>query len=88
MVYTENMSLNVKNPDTLSLIDALARRLKTSKAQAINDAVALRLQSLDQPTRPSAEALLQTIWADQTPADRQAVRDRLDNLYDEAGLPA
>ena len=88
MVYGEIMSLNVKNPDTLGLTDALARRLKTSKAQAINDAVALRLQSLDQPAQPAVEALLQTIWADQTPADRQAVRDRLDNLYDEEGLPA
>ena len=72
MVYGEIMSLNVKNHDTLGLTDALA----------------LRLQSLDQPAQPAAEALLQTIWADQTPADRQAVRNRLDNLYDEAGLPA
>lgn len=87
-MYTRFMSLNVKNADTLSLITALATRLKTTKVQAINDAVAMRLQSLDRPARPDVDSLLEAIWTDQTPADRQAVQDRMAELYDEKGLLA
>ena len=81
------MSLNVKNTDTLGLITALATRLKTTKVQAINDAVAMRLQSLDRPACPDVDSLLEAIWADQTPDEKQAVRDRMAELYDEKGLP-
>ena len=86
-VYACFMSLNVKNPGTLSLIAALAQRLGTTKTRAIDEAVALRLQSLGQPARPAVETLLQAIWDGQTPAERRAVRSRLNGLYDENGLP-
>ena len=48
----------------------------------------MRLQSLDRPAGPDIDSLLEAIWADQTPDEKQAVRDRMAELYDEKGLPA
>ena len=81
------MSLNVKNPDTLELVNALAQRRGVSQVQAITDAVRAQLSELDRP-RPDVDAILAAIWASQTPAEKRSVRERAAALYDERGLPA
>jgi len=82
------MSLNVKNPETIRLVAALAARLHTTQVQAINDAVSARLEELEQPTRPSLDVALAAYWGAQTPEEAQAIREREESLYDELGLPA
>jgi len=81
------MSLNVKNPETVRLVATLAHRLNTTQVQAINEAVTARLADLDKPSL-DVDAILTAIWAAQTPAEVQALRDRQAALYDEAGRPA
>jgi len=85
------MSLNVKNPETVRLVAALASRLNTTQVQAINEAVTARLEELDQsasPGQPSVDSVLTAIWDAQSAGDAQAVRQRQARLYDDAGLPA
>jgi len=78
----------VKNPETVRLVATLAHRLNTTQVQAINEAVTARLADLDKPSTPNIDAVLTAIWATQTPAEVQALRQRQASLYDEAGLPA
>jgi len=82
------MSLNVKNPETIRLVAALAARLKTTQVQAINDAVSARLAELEKPATPDPMAILEAIWADLSADEVRAIQERQDSLYDELGLPA
>ena len=84
------MSLNIKNPATVALVDELARRRGISKTAAIHEALTERLHRLGYGS-VAQERLL---------ADMRVIRERLASLpeldsrsdediigYDEHGIP-
>ena len=84
------MSLNIKNPATVALVDELARRRGISKTAAIHEALTERLHRLGYGS-VAQERLL---------ADMRAIRERVASLpeldsrsdediigYDEYGIP-
>ena len=84
------MSLNIKNPATVALVDELARRRGISKTAAIHEALTERLHRLGYGS-VAQERLL---------ADMRVIRERVASLpeldsrsdediigYDESGIP-
>lgn len=84
------MSLNIKNPATVALVDELARRRGISKTAAIHEALTERLHRLGYGS-VAQERLL---------ADMRVIRERVASLpeldsrsdediigYDEHGIP-
>ncbi|WP_454857750.1 type II toxin-antitoxin system VapB family antitoxin [Rhizobium binxianense] len=84
------MSLNIKNPATVALIDELARRQGISKTAAIHQALTERLHRMGHSTS-SQERML---------SELRAIRERIAHLpelesrtdeeivgYDEHGIP-
>ena len=84
------MSLNIKNPATVALVDELARRRGISKTAAIHEALTERLHRLGYGG-PEKDRLL---------AEMRAIRERVARLpeldsrsdediigYDEHGIP-
>jgi antitoxin VapB len=84
------VSLNIKNPATVALVDELARRQGISKTAAIHQALSEQLRRMGHGTG-SQERLL---------AELRAIRERVDRLpeletrsdediigYDEHGIP-
>ena len=84
------MSLNIKNPATVALVDELARRRGISKTAAIHEALTERLHRLGYGS-VAQERLL---------ADMRVIRERVASLpeldsrsdediigYDEYGIP-
>jgi antitoxin VapB len=85
------MSLNIKNPATVALVDELARRLGISKTAAIHQALAERLHRMGYGSS-SREQML---------GELRAIRERIANLpeldsrtdeeiigFDEHGIPS
>jgi antitoxin VapB len=89
------MSLNIKNERTVRLVRELAARTGESQTSAVEHAVAARLAALGASTdggerekrNARARAVLDDLRATLTDADRAAVREAQQDLYDEAGLP-
>ena len=84
------MSLNIKNPATVALVDELARRRGISKTAAIHEALTERLHRLGYGSVAQERIL----------ADMRVIRERLASLpeldsrsdediigYDEHGIP-
>ena len=84
------MSLNIKNPATVALVDELARRRKISKTAAIHEALTERLHRLGYGATEKDRLL----------AEMRAIRERVAKLpeldsrsdediigYDEHGIP-
>jgi antitoxin VapB len=84
------MSLNIKNPATVALVDELARRQRISKTAAIHQAVTERLHRMGYADVAQARLL----------TEMQAIRERVARLpeldsrsdeeiigYDERGIP-
>ena len=90
-MYSADMALTIKNPETIALTQELARRTGQTQTAAITQAVR---QALAVPTKDSMEAkqrrvdrILQEIWADMTPEKSRLIRQDMEDLYDEQGLP-
>gem|GEM_PF-2676580 len=89
-MYSSFMALTIKNPETVSLAREYA--LSTGMTQTGAITVALR-QALDAADTSlgrrteRVEAILQRIWAGNTPEKAARIRQNLDDLYDERGLP-
>ena len=90
------MALNLKNPRTLTAIDALAQLTGQSKSEAVASAVESRLTALlaEHVAVHSAEARIRALMADTAKRFGQAVddpgnpvRDLISDLYDDAGMP-
>ncbi|SDR87751.1 type II toxin-antitoxin system VapB family antitoxin [Paraoerskovia marina] len=92
------MSLNIKNERTHALVRQLAELTGTSQTSAVEGAVRRQLEAVlaerersDEAAdarRRRAGALIASLRADLTDADRAALRVADGDLFDESGLPA
>lgn len=82
------MALTIKNPETIGLARALARRSGTTQTGAITMALRQALDAIDTDGRAArVEAILSHVW--NLGADvAETVRRNTAELYDERGLPA
>jgi hypothetical protein len=88
------MSLNIKSARAVSLVRELAARTGSSLTAAVEDAVARRLAELDGEDhagigakRAAAAEVLDELGSLLTAKDKQAIRQNVADLYDDAGLP-
>lgn len=82
------MSLNIKSDDAHRLARQLAAVSGTSMTSAVEDALRRRLAEVEQnDRRRQARVLLEEIWAGMSEADKAAIRQAQEDLYDDAGLP-
>ena len=84
------MSLNIKNEHTHERVRRLASLTGLSQTSAVEDAVERRLRELeaaDSQRDARIDALLARIRGELTVADRHALRQAAEDLYDDAGLP-
>ena len=85
------MALQIETPETIRLVEELARRTGESPEAAINSAVRERLRRLETPEmrekrRAELQALVDSLAA-RFKASGQPLIDHGDLLYDEDGLP-
>jgi hypothetical protein len=84
------VSLNIKNPRTLDLVQRLAQRTGETQTAAVTAAVAAQLDRLDGADagrRAAVQRLLEQIWAHHGADAREHADQRATDLYDDAGLP-
>lgn len=88
------MSLNIKSDRTVALVRQLATRTGASLTSAVEDAVARRLQELDdeddrvaEGRAEAAEAVLEQLGGLLSDHDKAAIRRASADLYDDDGLP-
>jgi antitoxin VapB len=88
-IYSSLMSLNIKNKETYSLIEELARTTGENKTEAVTEAVRQRLERVQRKrNRGLADRLLE-IGRDCAAHLKEPYRsiEHGDLLYDEKGLP-
>lgn len=87
------MSLNIKNPQTVSLVRELARRTGLTQTSAVEEAVRARLAQITADAggdtrRTRVDELLAELDRSMTASQRRRIRGEETELYDENGLPA
>lgn len=86
------MAINIKNEETSTLIRELAEVLGTSMTAAVHEAVTTRLEQARTEANCGEDPVLDKMrWIARDAAARVEAtggRLRVDDLYDEQGLPA
>ena len=89
MVYSSDMALTIKNPQTISLARDFAGRLGTTQTAAITVALQQALDTGSVDDRAArVDEILHHVWSSASDGDSERVRRNLTELYDEKGLPA
>jgi len=91
LVYSEHMALTIKNPETIALTRELARRTGQTQTAALTEAVRQALSVATQESMEAKErrvnAILQKLWSNQPAGEADRIRQNMEALYDEQGLP-
>jgi len=85
------MALTIKNPETISLAKDLAHRTGMTQTGAVTMALRQVLAETQEQAGIQADrvkAILEHIWANQSPEEANRIKQNSDKLYDERGLPA
>jgi len=83
------MALTIKNPETISLARQLADELDMTQTGAITYALRRAIDTTEARQKAKAERvdrILHEIWATNTPEKIAAIKQRMDDLYDDQGL--
>lgn len=87
------MSLNIKNPRVHALAREAARRTGRTQTSVIEEALERLLAGLGEQQDPRAargarlDTLMEQLRAEVTDADRAAMQQVEDDLYDARGMP-
>lgn len=85
------MAINIKNPRVVELVRRAAQVSGQSQVSALEDALEHFLREIEQPKSGAdgrVSEILARVDAVMTPVDAAAIREDMDNLYDDEGLPA
>ncbi|USQ78934.1 type II toxin-antitoxin system VapB family antitoxin [Ornithinimicrobium faecis] len=85
------MAINIKNPHVVELVRRAAQTSGRSQVSVLEEALERYLHEIERP-KPGADDRVSEILARvdevMTPADAAAIREDMENLYDDEGLPA
>lgn len=82
----EMKSLNLKNPEVYELASRLSEHLGVNLTEAVLVSLRQKLREFE-PNRPSREEVDEYLTNWRKNVDPDKVRERMNNLYDENGLP-